>query len=210
MGADDAGERALWVYSPAMHRLLGLGLVLAALLSSGEKAEAMSLYAGLLGGYGFTPEKHDVQPYGVGLGAAAGLSLPAIPIYLGARVLWFVGDTGHATLPMGTSTISANTSVELSQSYLTYGVDLGYDVELGPLVLRPGLGIGSGTLYSNRAGANGFHMKANDSTLYLSPAVTVLAKLALLYVGAEARYLGMTEKAHYSAIALLAHLGLTI
>jgi hypothetical protein len=53
-------------------------------------------------------------------------------------------------------------------------------------------------------------MKANDSTLYLSPAVAVLFKLALLYVGAEARYLGMTESKHYSGIALLAHLGLTI
>jgi hypothetical protein len=187
-----------------------LGLVLAALLLSANKAQAMSLYAGLLGGYGFTPEKHVVQPYGFGLGAAAGLTLPVIPIYLGARLLWFAGDTGHPAATTSTTGTGTSVSVELSQSYLTYGIDLGYDAELGPLVLRPGLGIGSARLNSNSADANGFKMKFNDSTLYISPALALLFKPGLLYVGAEVRYLGMTEKAHLSGIALLAHFGLTI
>jgi hypothetical protein len=196
-----------------MRKAIGLSLVLAALLVSNSKAEAMSLYAGLLGGYGFTPEKHEVQPYGVGLGASAGLTIPVVPIYIGARLLWFIGSTDHISnpTPMATMT-SAGTSVslELSQSYLTYGVDLGYDAELGPLVLRPQLGIGRATLYSNLADPSGLKMKANDSTLYLSPALALLFKPGLLYVGAEVRYLGMTEKAHFSGVALLAQLGLTI
>jgi len=189
-----------------------LGSVLAALfLLSPHQVQAMSLYAGLLGGYGFTPEKHAVQPYGVGLGAAAGVTLPSIPIYLGARLLWFLGATGHTGVPTTSTTgMATNLNVELSQSYLTYGVDLGYDAELGPLVLRPGLGIGSARLNSNTVGTTGVKATLHDSTLYLSPALALLFKPGLLFIGAEARYLGMTEKAHYSGIALLAHFGLTL
>jgi hypothetical protein len=198
-----------------MRKSTGLGLLLAALLlSSSHKVQAMSLYAGLLGGYGFTPEKHEVEPYGFGLGAAAGITLPAIPIYVGARLLWFVGATGpgHTSAPTTSTTATgmASVSVKLSESYLTYGIDLGYDLELGPLVLRPGLGIGSGRLNANSVGTGGVKTKFDDSSLYLSPALALLFKPGLLFVGAEARYIGMTEKAHLSGIALLAHLGVTL
>jgi hypothetical protein len=195
-----------------MRKSTVLGLVLAALLLSGPKAHAMSLYAGLLGGYGFTPEKHEVQPYGFGLGASAGVTLPAVPIYVGARLLWFVGATGHTPSPMMTTTATGMTAVslKLSESYLTYGIDLGYDLELGPLVLRPGLGIGSARLNANIVDMGGVKTKLDDSTLYISPAIALLFKPGLLYVGAEARYLGMTEKKHFSGIALLAQLGITI
>jgi hypothetical protein len=195
-----------------MRRHASLALVLVVALSvAPHKARAMSLYAGLLGGYGFTPQKHDVQPYGFGLGASAGLTLPVVPIYLGARLLWFAGGTGHTVVSMSNPAGgAAGVSAELSQSYLTYGIDLGYEAALGPFALRPGLGIGSARLNANIVDTGGLKTKFNDSTLYLSPALALLFKPGLIFIGAEARYIGLTEKNHLSGIALLAQLGLTL
>lgn len=197
------------------NRVLLFTALLGALACNAQKAQAMSLYAGLLGGYGTTPEKHPVLPYGVGLGANAGLTLPSIPIYVGARLLWFIGHTKPMVMEPSTNpTTGATTTVnvKLSESYLTYGVDLGYDAELGPLVLRPELGIGRATLNANTVGPSGVSVKkeANASSLYLSPAVELLFKPGLLYLGGELRYMGLTAHNQYDGIVVLAHLGLTI
>jgi hypothetical protein len=173
-----------------------------------SSAHAFSLYAGILGGYGATTEDSSVEPYSLGFGGRAGLTLSDdLPLYLGARLLWFAGDTGNFEVTGS----GASASAEISQSYLTYGVDIGYDLELGPIVLRPELGIGGATLYLNQASTAGLSMvETSEGSLYLAPAVELLIELGLLYVGAEVRYLALTGSGQLSGVALLAHLGLTI
>lgn len=168
------------------------------------KASAQSLYAGLIGGYAGTTDNdptRDVESYGGGGGLSAGVTLPVMPIYLGARALWFVGDSG--TLSTGAA------SLVLDSHYVLYGIDLGYDLILGPIVLRPGLGIGSAIL-DNSGAAVGLSVTASDSSLYLAPGVGLIVKLGLLYVGGELRYTWLTEEKHFSNVSMLASLGVTI
>jgi hypothetical protein len=182
-----------------MHKRFHI-LFLAALVlgATSATAQAQSIYAGLLGGYASTTEKHEsVESYGVALGASAGVTLPVLPIYLGARAIWFLGDTG---------TVQA---LELNRRYTLYGIDLGYDAILGPIVLRPSLGIGSATL-RNSIKSSGLTVSSNDSSLYFAPGVGLIVKLALIYVGAELRYNALTESKQFNSVSMLASLGLTI
>jgi hypothetical protein len=122
--------------------LLGAIVLIAGL---GSQAQAQSVYAGLLGGYAASADKeNDVEPYGVGVGASAGVTLPVFPMFLGARVLYFFGD--DASFGAGSGRVT------LDSHYLMYGLDLGYDATLGPVTLRPGLGIGRATVGRARDG----------------------------------------------------------
>jgi hypothetical protein len=179
--------------------LLGAIVLIAGL---GSQAQAQSVYAGLLGGYAASADKeNDVEPYGVGVGASAGVTLPVFPMFLGARVLYFFGD--DASFGAGSGRVT------LDSHYLMYGLDLGYDATLGPVTLRPGLGIGRATV-DNSGSAIGVTVSASDSSLYLAPGMGVLVTVLFLYVGAEVRFNYLTEDEHQSSTSLLASFGFTL
>jgi hypothetical protein len=195
--------------SGAERRLSIAALAVCALLAVSSKASALDAYAGLLGGYGFATERHDVQPYGAGFGLDGGVTLPEIPIYIGARVQLFAGQTRHLPPELG--------SVRESERYLLYGLDLGYDVELGTLLLRPEVGIGAAHMFftldapltSTSTGGSSLLPVPDDLSLYLAPALELLWKLSHVYFGAEIRYLALTANGHISGLLLLAHGGLS-
>ncbi len=174
-----------------------------------SRASAQSLYAGALGGYAKSTGKGSgtFEPYGLGLGASAGVTLPVMPIYLGARIVWHAGDTQR----LG----AGSASVSLKEHYLLYGLDLGYDLALGPLVLRPGLGIGKASLESSSSVSGGgsavsFSTPNTGSSLYLAPNIGLIIKLGLIYLGGELRYNELTEKAGRNSVSMLASVGLTL
>jgi hypothetical protein len=194
--------------SPVRHQAPLLILALLASLGWTSSAHALDLYVGGLAGYGFTTEDSSLEPYALGLGANGGITLSEdFALYLGARLLWFSGETSQLELMRN----GASASVELSRSYLTYGVDVGYDFAAGPLVLRPELGIGGATLYVNDATPDGLTMtETSDGSLYLAPALELLFAPSLLYLGAEIRYMAMTASGQVSGVVILGHIGLTI
>jgi hypothetical protein len=163
----------------------------------------LSLYAGGLAGYAqSTDEQHNINPYAVALGASAGLSLPVIPIYVGGRFVYYFGDSASFS--------ADGVGVNLDSHYVMYGLDLGYDAELGPIVLRPSLGIGRATLESTSTGLGGTHVSKSDGSLYLAPSIGLILKLGLLYVSGELRYNALTEGDQPDSVSMLAGLGLTI
>ncbi len=182
-----------------MHK--AVTLVLFATLATSASvatAHAQSLYAGLLGGYAASSQQHqELEPYGGAIGASAGVTLPVLPIYLGARMVWFVGNT---------ETLAA---LVVNRHYLLYGVDVGYDAIIGPLVLRPSVGIGRATL-EDRVMNSGLTLSSSDNSLYIAPGFGLLVKLLLLYVGAELRYNALTASHQVNSVSLLASFGLTI
>ncbi len=192
-------------YAAGMHKHGAFLAVIAVCLGCAAGAQAQSLYAGGLLGYGFSTEKHSpVNPYGLGLGLSAGLTLPGIPIYAGARLVGFLGAKGHTP-----SVLPGASATEQSLSYLTYGIDLGY--ELGKnLVLRPSLGIGRAVLKGKVTIPGAAEISASDGSLYLAPGIALLVKAGLLFVGAEARYMFLTESKHVSGMSLLASVGVTL
>jgi hypothetical protein len=112
-----------------------------------------------------------VNAYGPGLGLSAGVTLP-LSLYVGASFDYFFGET---------VSFSAGPKVSRTSSQLLGRV--GYDLGLGPLTVRPELGLGA--LFST------VETPQNDLTAngtVLAPAVEAFIGLGLLNVNAEARY----------------------
>jgi outer membrane protein with beta-barrel domain len=158
--------------SRSMQRLLVMGLAggLTAFAGAGE-AQALpliSLSASARGLYGSAVGDQDPSPYGVGLGLRAGVTLP-MSLYLGGSFDYFFGES--VTLD----------DVESSASLLQLMANVGYDLGLGPLTLRPSLGLGFAERNADGNGEDG-------SDFVASPGVEALVGLGLLSVSAEARY----------------------
>jgi hypothetical protein len=82
--------------------------------------------AALLLGYAF----NDVR---LGLGARVGYTLP-MKLYLGASFIYHFGSTPTETV--------GGTSFPVSVSLFYLGPEVGYDIVVGPVVVRPYLGLG--------------------------------------------------------------------
>jgi hypothetical protein len=182
---------------------LAAALIAVSAVASASSAHALSLYAGGLAGYAqSTDQEHDVNPYAVALGASAGITLPIMPIYVGGRFVYYFGDSASFS--------EDGAGLKLDAHYVMYGLDLGYDAELGPIVLRPALGIGRATLESTSTGLGGTDVSKSDSSLYLAPSIGLIIKLGLIYASGELRYNALTEGDQPDSVSMLAGLGLTI
>lgn len=120
--------------------------------------------------YGSPTGDTELNPYGVGLGLRAGVTLPA-SLYLGASYDYFFGesDTGGA--------------LDVSSSLQQFMGRVGYDLGLGPLTLRPQLGFGVAQASSELG-----PVEDTASEFVLAPAVEFSFGLGLLSLGAEVSY----------------------
>ena len=160
--------------SPAGGRLrlclILLPLVCAALLGSARTVHAQHVQGGVIGGYGVNTTPVDHDPYLFTIGAQAGVTLPVFPLYLGARLMWFSGEITNVQLDNS----MGQTALSFSLNYLMLGADLGYDLEVGPIVLRPMLGAGRATLSGKLIGAQGIINRPVDNSPFIAPALALL------------------------------------
>lgn len=100
--------------------------------SSGPTEEAVvgggdkPISVGLLLGYGISFEEGN--PWGLGFGLRGGYNIDAI--FLGARFVYYLGESEEAG------------GVEVSANIIELGIEGGYDIPVGPVIIRPGLGLG--------------------------------------------------------------------
>jgi hypothetical protein len=165
-------------------------------LGSTERAEALpliTLSGSLRGLYGApTDEALDPSPYGAGIGLRAGVTLPA-SLYLGGSFDYFFGES--IDTPLG----------DVSFSVLQLMAHAGYDLGLGPLTVRPGLGLGLASLSGDTpVGDN------SESDFVASPGVEAIIGLGLLSVGAEARYNKVFSEGDVSADAIVLGVGIGV
>lgn len=124
------------------------------------------------------PQYKSLNPYGPGLGLSAGVTLP-LSLYVGASFDYFFGAT---------TSFSAGPEVSRTSSQLLGRV--GYDLGLGPLTVRPELGLGA--LFGNVKVEGGppdtAHSDLTANGTVLAPAVEAFIGLGLLNLNAEARY----------------------
>jgi hypothetical protein len=122
---------------------------------------------------------------GFGLGGRGGIGL--FGLYAGVEGMYYFGGSQDG--------VKAHSDL--------YGVDLGYNLKLPFVTIRPMLGIGNFTATGSFGGASvgiigGTSVSvpaASDSksSLYLQPGVTALVSLGLLYVGADVNALIITD-----------------
>jgi hypothetical protein len=121
---------------------------------------------------------------GFGLGARAGVS-----------VLGFYGGVSFMDY-LGTQATDSGGLTESSKSVL-YGVEVGYNIGVPLLTLRPQLGVGNYTASGGYSGTiplvpgtpGGYPAHFSNSNLYLEPGVTGLLSFGLWIVGADANVL---------------------
>jgi hypothetical protein len=134
--------------------------------------------------------------YGLGVGARVGYTLSS-RIYLGGTFVYHVGESNGP----------------LTYGLYYFGPEVGYNVPLGPLVVRPYVGGGYGSLHTTyhglamipgggSAGTNG-DFNGRSATPYLWPGVTILVPLGNAFaVGADARLvLAPGQDASYGALS---------
>ncbi|MDD9940472.1 MAG: outer membrane beta-barrel protein [Myxococcales bacterium] len=188
--------------------LLFGGLAVLLLTSSAQADTLPRLYVGILGG--ISANTDDVpegapDPWGPALGARAGLTIPTTDIYVGGMVLYHFGispdlpDTGVA-------------EIDISGNTLLLSAEGGYEWKLGPLILRPSLGLGfADQSLSVSGGAAGFAVSGDtsESSFYLSPGLNAMLSLFVL-VGAEVRYNALFNSNTANSVSVLGTLGFSI
>jgi Outer membrane protein beta-barrel domain len=148
-----------------------VGLGVFALAERAHALGGLTLSGSLRGLYGAPIDDLELNPYGGGVGLRAGLTLPS-SLYLGGSFDYFFGESIE-TPPVG----------ELSISVLQLMGHVGYDIGLGPFMLRPGVGLGLSNFNSDAGGDTD-----TEGDFVASPGVEAAFNLVLLSFGAELRY----------------------
>jgi hypothetical protein len=152
--------------------VLGLACAVSALAfaAPAEALPLLTLSGSVRGLYGSAFGDPALSPYGPGFGLRAGVTLPA-SLYLGASLDYFLGES------------ESTAGIDISSSLLQVLAHVGYDAGLGPLTLRPSLGLGFAEI-----SAEGFGGDSSESDFVLSPGAELIIGLGLLSVSGEVRY----------------------
>jgi hypothetical protein len=151
-------------------------LAIAAIGASERDAHALGpvdVEIGARVGVGTNPDSKGPNPFGLGIGGRAGVSI--FHIYGGLSAIHYFGASSDIPTPAGT--------VSSSYSSTLLGVEAGYSITAIPhLTLRPQLGIGN---------ASFSFADVSQSHLYLEPGFVALVTLGLVYVGADVNLLAI-------------------
>jgi hypothetical protein len=131
---------------------------------------------GLVAGYGLTLNQASVSglnALGITFGVRGGYDID--PVYLGARLQFFLGDTRK--VPEG----------ELELDETTIGVEAGVRLTAGNFTIQPQLGLGLAMSSAELPDGTGQTSDSSSDDAYLAPGVVVTTDLThRVFLGAEA------------------------
>jgi hypothetical protein len=134
-------------------------------------------------GGGTSPIAGLPNPLGFGVGARAGASLAGF--YAGISFMYYVGESEGVSTDGGGP---GPTPEKYFLKSILYGIEVGYDLALALITLRPQLGVGSFTLIPSDS--NDIFGQPNSTVyVYLEPGVTGLLSFGQWIVGADANAL---------------------
>jgi hypothetical protein len=158
-------------------------------------AAAKPISVGLLLGYGLTFEDGP-NPLGLGIGLRGGYNIDAI--YLGARFVYYIGESEEQA------------GFEASVNLWELGIEGGYDVAAGPVIIRPALGLGiANTSVTADSPLGGGEVSNSSTDPYLSLGGSVLYDIdAQFFIGGEMRLLLVFGDADGEVLTILANGGM--
>jgi hypothetical protein len=172
---------------------ISVAFAVAAFTLYAAPASAMGASAGLLVGNGFK------DGYNLGIGARGGLTLP-MSLYVGGTILYHLGKT--ESTPAG----------DVTANIWYLGGEGGYDLGVGPLTIRPYLGLGYANLRVSAPDACvlGTCVGGSNSQGKLAfwPGVTGLVGLGSVFVGADLRYVLLVDVEDGNAFSAFATVGM--
>ena len=188
-----------------MQRLIVICLV-ALLLALGSATTAAAQNTALTAGkgtvsatlgYGIYVGEGDGNPYGLGLGVRGGYTLD-MNLYVGGLFNFFVGETDSVG------------GVDSSARFIQIAAEVGYDIAVESVVIRPSLGIGAGIFSVSTSGSvAGVDLDSSDSETYLllAPGANVIVPLGGFFVGGELRYFWIPTEDYGDGLLIAANVG---
>ncbi len=175
---------------------LAISMLFAAAASTlyAPTASAMGPSAGLLVGNGFQ------DGYNIGIGARGGLTLP-MNLYVGGTILYHLGKT------------ESTAAGDVTANIWYLGGEGGYDIGVGPLTVRPYLGLGYANLRVSTPDFCGLGTCVGGSNsegkLAFWPGVTGLVGIGNIFVGADLRYVLLVDVEDGNAFSAFATGGMS-
>jgi hypothetical protein len=173
----------------AMRKIVTLTFIVLCMLYTGT-ASAITPSAGLLVGNGFK------DGYNLGIGARAGVTLP-MSVYVGGTFVYHLGKSEH--------------DVTANLWYL--GAEGGYDLDVGPLTIRPYLGLGYTHFMVSAPdvclAGQCVSVEPIDGKFSLWPGATAIVGLGGWFVGADLRYVVVTGADDANALTAFATVGVS-
>jgi len=180
-------------YGIIMRKAIAAGIVtIGTLLAVSPARAAESPTAGkgsvaALFGYGFK------DGLNLGIGVRGGYTLPA-NIYLGGTFVYHLGKSESTGFG----------DVKVNVYY--FGFEGGYDIAAGPVVIRPYLGLGAATAKGSTPSVDFMGTTIpgadySDTKLGVWPGATLLYPLGSAFIGADARFLVVSDFNAFSMFA---------
>lgn len=119
--------------------------------------------------------KDGVGTQGVGIGLRGGYTLP-MKVYVGAAFVYHLGGSNEAN------------QVKYTGSTLYLGPEVGYDLELGPVIIRPYVGLGYGSVKAKAEAGGTTLLDRSEGGFAVWPGVMARYPVDAFFVGADARY----------------------
>lgn len=119
--------------------------------------------------------KEGVSTHGAGVGLRGGYTLP-MKVYVGAAFVYHLGGSKDAD------------QVKYTGSTFYVGPEVGYDFELGPVVLRPYAGLGYGAAKAKAEAGGATLVERDEGGFAIWPGLMARYPIDAFFVGADARY----------------------
>ena len=157
--------------------MLAVGICLLPVSAWAGPPTSNSLQIGLGFRYGIEMNDGDFNPWGTGLGASVGYTLPVIPIYVGGNFDYFFGSTLEAG------------PIRTKGNVWQFMAEGGYDVGLADVVvLRPKLGLGPATMSSEVCGSGPSCVSDSKTHFAVAPGVAAMLFTPVVKLSLDLRY----------------------
>jgi hypothetical protein len=167
-------------------------------LSDEGSRAAKPISVGLLLGYGISLEEGN--PWGLGFGLRGGYNIDAI--FLGARFVYYLGESEEAG------------GFEASSNIWELGIEGGYDLAAGPVIIRPGVGLGLANFsvsaeFPDPFGTGTTTVDESEMYLYLALGCSVLYDIDdTFFIGGDLRFQIVMADESANALIILANGGM--
>ena len=122
----------------------------------------------------------NINPLGFGVGGRAGVSFSSL--YAGLSFMYYFGGRQDVPSPLGPPVPVSGTSV-------LYGLEIGYNIGLPAITVRPQVGVGKYTLNvdgSAQVGGVTYNGSSTWDNVYLEPGIVAKASFGMWLVGVDA------------------------
>jgi hypothetical protein len=135
--------------------------------------------------------------FGLGFGLNGGYTFD-FGLFIGGQFEYFLGSTNPGIAP----------DTEVSSNEMLLGVDVGYNINVKPVTIRPSLALGMTLRHTfNENGLNA-DTSSNNVNFYAAPGALVTFPIKNFFVGGDLRFLEITEEISVEAIRVMAVGGL--